>query len=274
MRHVIRNSILAAAVAIACAGPAMASDSARHDTEQVSNARRETQILTGFSMNTHLHSYDLIVSVEGNRAVLTGAVESGVEKELAQHIAMDADGITSVDNRITVDSGPARMRAVGHERSFGEKVEDATVTATVKSKLLWNSNTNGLDIHVDTGSGKVTLTGHTRNSSEKDLAARLAKDTDGVVAVDNRLVLGTAPAVQAAAPGQDTISDAWITSKVKSSFLFTRGIDSMDIAVTTLDGTVSLSGTVDNLAQRELAVRIARDIRGVKRVEAAGLIVG
>jgi len=274
VNHVFRNTLLAAAVALACGGQAIGADTTHRETEQVSNARRETQILTGFSMNVHLHTYDLVVSVEGARAALSGAVETTIEKDLAQRIAMDADGVTSVENRITVDTGHARPRAVGHERSFGEKVEDATITAMIESKLLWNSGTAELGILVHTDNGKVTLTGHTRNSGEKELAMQLARNTNGVIAVDNRIALGTAQPAPARASDRDAVSDTWITSKVKSSLLFARGIDSFDIAVTTVDGMVSLSGSVDNAAQRELAVRIARDIRGVKKVEAAGLTAG
>jgi len=274
VHQVFRNTALTVAVALVCCGQATAADTARRDTEQVSNARRETQILTSFDMNTHLHAYDLVVSVEAHKAILGGAVENAIEKALAQRIAMDAEGITTVDNRIAVDASRATPGTPGHERTFGEKVEDATITATIESKLLWNSSTAGLNIDVETDNGTVTLSGHARNSGEKDLAMRSAKDTRGVVAVDNRITLGATLPVQARLLDKEAVSDTWITSKVKSSLLFTRGIDRLDIAVTTTDGTVSLSGTVDTAAQRELAVRIARDIRGVRKVEAAGLIVG
>ena len=70
------------------------------------------------------------------------------------------------------------------------------------------------------------------------------------------------------------VSDAWITSRVKSSLMFTRGVSSFDITVTTVNGVVSLNGMVDSTAERELAVRVAQDVRGVKKVEASGLKAG
>jgi len=45
-------------------------------------------------------------------------------------------------------------------RSFLRKVEDANLTAKVKSQLLWNSNTGGLAINVDTLDGVVSLSGN------------------------------------------------------------------------------------------------------------------
>ena len=58
----------------------------------------------------------------------------------------------------------------GNNRTFSDKVEDATITASVKSKLLWNTRTDGLDIGVDTVAGKVTLSGAASSAEEKDLA--------------------------------------------------------------------------------------------------------
>ncbi len=53
--------------------------------------------------------------------------------------------------------------------------------------------------------------------------------------------------------------------------MFTRGVSSFDIGVTTLNGVVSLKGVVDSAAERELAVRVARDVRGVKKIDAGEL---
>jgi len=282
MKRTLRTLVLASSIALSFAGIGMsfAADTKPHDAmnAHVSDARRETQILTSFSMNPHLHAYDLTVIVDGNKAVLNGTVENGIAKELAERIANDVDGIKFVENRIVVDAAYTRAKPVS-ERGFGEKVEDATITATIKSKLLWNSTTDGLDIHVDTNNGKVTLTGFARSSGEKEQAGRIAKYTSGVVALKNEIAIGAkaeGPDKLKAkeAKAEQAVSDTWITSKVKSSLMFTRGVDSFDITVTTLNGVVSLSGVVDSTAERELAVRVAQDIRGVKKVEAEALKAG
>lgn len=70
---------------------------------------------------------------------------------------------------------------------------------------------------------------------------------------------------------EETVSDTWITGKVKSSFLADDHIKGTDIKVETNKGVVSLSGTVATDAQRELAVEKAKNIKGVKAVSADGL---
>lgn len=71
----------------------------------------------------------------------------------------------------------------------------------------------------------------------------------------------------------DAVSDTWITSKVKSTFLADTDLDGMDIKVETNQGVVSLSGTVSSEAEKELAIQKAKSIKGVKDVSADALVV-
>ena len=70
---------------------------------------------------------------------------------------------------------------------------------------------------------------------------------------------------------RENISDSWITSKVKASFFYSRNLDAMNISVNTDDGLVSLRGSVLSSAEKRLAVEIARNIRGVRGVDADAL---
>jgi hyperosmotically inducible periplasmic protein len=72
-------------------------------------------------------------------------------------------------------------------RSMGRAVDDANITAAVKSKLLADRATQGLRINVTTRNGVVSLTGQVRSSTEKELAEQMAADTTGVKTVENRL---------------------------------------------------------------------------------------
>jgi osmotically-inducible protein OsmY len=76
---------------------------------------------------------------------------------------------------------------------------------------------------------------------------------------------------EVAADTGDYITDSWITTKVKSTLMWSSGVSGMDISVTTDDGVVELSGKVDSEAERERAVELARELRGVKSVDASGL---
>ncbi|MNQ71184.1 Osmotically-inducible protein Y precursor [compost metagenome] len=70
---------------------------------------------------------------------------------------------------------------------------------------------------------------------------------------------------------EEAVSDTWITSKVKSSFLADKNLSGMDIKVETNKGVVALSGMVKTDAERELAIDTAKSIKGVNAVSADGL---
>lgn len=95
------------------------------------------------------------------------------------------------------------------------------------------------------------------------------------------LATGTAFAAQQAAPTGDhssttgqAVSDAWITTKVKSELATTKGVKSMDVTVKTVDGVVTLTGVLPTENAVNKAVAVAKSVKGVKDVDAAGLKAG
>ena len=61
------------------------------------------------------------------------------------------------------------------------------------------------------------------------------------------------------------IDDSTITTKVKSALLADADVKSFDIKVETRKGEVQLSGFVDNQAQIDRAIAVAKGVEGVKR---------
>lgn len=60
--------------------------------------------------------------------------------------------------------------------------------------------------------------------------------------------------------------DAAVTAVVKGKILGQKGLDSMDISVETVQGVVTLNGTVDNESQVGLAESVTRNADGVRGV--------
>ena len=67
------------------------------------------------------------------------------------------------------------------------------------------------------------------------------------------------------------IADSWITTKVKSTLLYSSNVKGSDVEVSTKAGVVTLSGKLGSGAERALAVELADNVRGVKAVSAKGL---
>jgi hyperosmotically inducible protein len=75
------------------------------------------------------------------------------------------------------------------------------------------------------------------------------------------LLFGTAQTALAAQQ-----PDAWVTTKVKIKLLTTEGLSSTGVNVDTIDGLVTLHGTVDSETAKERAAQIARGVEGAREV--------
>jgi osmotically-inducible protein OsmY len=277
MNRQFHKLILASSIALAIA-TAHGSMAGETVSAEVRNARLETQIWTTYALSPYLRAHDIRVSVHEGKATLNGKVDGEVNRDLAKQIALGVTGITAVDNQIVVQTDYVPASA-GAERSFGEVIDDATITSAVKSKLLWSRYTDGMVIDVDTLAQRVTLKGTADSAEARELAGRLALNTRNVISVDNRLVVdaGGSPATRPAAvvmsPDATKVDDKRITSKVKSTFMYSSNVDGGDIQVSTSNGIVTLNGKVDSGAERALAIELAQNVRGVKSVNSKGLTI-
>jgi hyperosmotically inducible protein len=64
----------------------------------------------------------------------------------------------------------------------------------------------------------------------------------------------------------DVLSDAALTTKIKSKMALDDTVKALDINVTSRNGDVTLSGYVHSEKERERAVALARETTGVRRV--------
>lgn len=274
MNAPFRKTLVGSAIALSLALGA-SSLVAGGDTSAVVEARQQSQIWTTYALSPYLRANDINVSVIDGKATLTGVVDEDVNKDLAKQIALGVDGIREVDNQILVQADYVRP-GKAPKRSYGDMIDDASITAAVKSKLSWNARTNGLDTEVSTMWSKVTLVGTVPTQRVKDLAGSLALNTRGVLSIDNQLVVDDAQPGRAAVAAQeasDDLADAWITAKVKSTFMYSSNVDGADISVSTSKGIVTLSGRMSNGAERALAIELAQNVRGVKSVQSTELSI-
>jgi hyperosmotically inducible periplasmic protein len=121
------------------------------------------------------------VDVQDGIVTLQGKAASLAQKDLTTEYAKDVEGVKDVHNKMTVTK-PSK-----NTRTIGQKIDDASVTAQVKMTLLNHRSTSALHTKVITKKGVVTLSGKAKNGAEKDLAAKFARDVNGVKDVKNRM---------------------------------------------------------------------------------------
>jgi osmotically-inducible protein OsmY len=126
---------------------------------------------------TEVNTTDGIVTLKGDAT-------SQAQKDLTTEYAKDIEGVKDVKNEMTISKTSKKT-----PRTTGDKIDDASITAQVKMTLLYHRSTSALNTSVTTKRGVVTLSGKAKNAAERDLAAKFAKDVNGVKSVKNQMTI-------------------------------------------------------------------------------------
>ena len=145
--------------------------------------------------------------------------------------------------------------------TVGTEIDDSVVTAKVKSALLADHDTKSFEIKVETRKGQVQLSGFVDTQERIDNAIALTRNVEGVKGVENAMSLKDGKSTVG-----NLVDDGIVTAKVKSALLADPDVKSFDIAIVTRKGEVQLSGFVDNQAQIDRAIDIARGVEGVQSI--------
>lgn len=168
-----------AALSFGCTQSEPRADEKRVAGDAVHDASITTLIKTTYLFNQHLDSFRIQVDTRDGVVTLKGSVPSDIHRDLAAAIAGNAEGVREVRNELELaeagGDGPEEA-----ERTFGEAVRDASVTASVKMALAFERSVRGSAIRVHTDRGTVTLTGEVDSEAERQIAARVARDIEGV----------------------------------------------------------------------------------------------
>jgi osmotically-inducible protein OsmY len=136
----------------------------------------------------------------------------------------------------------------------GEAVTDPQITEAIQSELGADPTALHL-IDVKTQDGIVTLSGTGDNLLTKERAAALARATRGVRAVINHVTVS---------PPER--SDEEIATDVQRALALDPATEAYQVDVQVSDGVVTLTGTVESWAERELAGRVVKRVRGVRKL--------
>jgi osmotically-inducible protein OsmY len=238
---------------------------ARKDiTQMLNEARLNASIKTALALNRHMKGTEINVSVEDGTVELSGAVGTEIQKQLAGEIALSIKGAKAVQNGLTIKRILSR-KSDENERTLGEKLDDLTVEASVKTALTLNENIRARRINVKCFRGAVTLDGSVYSVAESELAAKIADDVEGVASVDNRLKLNDDDETSDGT-GAEKVDDARIEAQVRDALTVNRNIDSTEIEVASRGGIVTLTGLVHTGAEKDLVQKITEECRGVKGV--------
>jgi hyperosmotically inducible protein len=138
------------------------------------------KVKTTMAVDTTVRASHIEVATKDGVVTLTGNIDSQAEKDQAMEIARSTSGVKSVVDMLEVRTSPETGKAPDPNLSVGEHIDDAMITAAVKSRLLEDPLVKGLKIDVDTRAGVVFLTGSVGSQEESKRAVEVARATEHV----------------------------------------------------------------------------------------------
>ena len=122
-------------------------------------------------------SLDLKVETRKGEVQLSGFVDDQKQIDRALGVTRGVAGVRHIENNIALK---------GSGTTIGNKIDDTTITAQVKSALLADDSVKSFDISVVTRKGEVQLSGFVDNQSQMDRAIAVARGVEGVQGVSNQ----------------------------------------------------------------------------------------
>jgi len=156
-------------------------------------------------------------------------------------------------------AGAAAVAVVYDHRKLEKILMDNKITNTAVDKIKADPNFKESHIEISCFNQVVLLTGQTPTPELRQEAEDIVHAVPNVTRIYNQITIKapTSPMTRA--------SDSWITTKIKTQLLATKGMQSGTIKVVTENGTVYLMGIVSK-EQADIAATIASQVAGVQRV--------
>ena len=146
-------------------------------------------------------------------------------------------------------------------------LEERLAKALERERLAASADLSDKTIQISVANRNVTLAGEVETPAQKSGAEQLARSLANVTGVTNQLSVSNPAAPQQEVPGVST-KDAEISRQIGFA-LFTERENFTDLAaikVDSKDGQVTLWGSVPTRAERALAGRIAREVKGAAAI--------
>jgi hyperosmotically inducible protein len=112
------------------------------------------------------------------------------KREASELAGKAADEAKEAAGKIASTAADGARDAAG---KLGDTVSDSALTAKIKSKMALDDHVKARAINVDTSAGVVTLSGVVASGDERKRAVQLARDTEGITRVVDRLEVGGGP---------------------------------------------------------------------------------
>ena len=158
-------------------GAFLALASANCERRSVADSAITAIVKSKLAVDNETSSANINVDTKGGVVTLTGVVTTQANKEQAERIAMNTEGVTRVINNITVETDDEYAGA-------GMSASDLAILSKIKTRYVAE---DVIGAKVEVRDGVVTLTGNVENAQIRVRAENIARATSGVKSVNNMI---------------------------------------------------------------------------------------
>jgi hyperosmotically inducible protein len=180
--------------AVATTGAA-ASEVASRALGILDDTRITSAIRSKYFLDDDVKARRIDVTTSQGVVTLKGEVASDAERAQALLLARSTDGVRRVEDALAVNatlSVPAAAPAPAEPPPPSAGVDDATVTTKIQAKFFLDRDVKAGALQVSAKDGVVLLDGTMPTQAAKDRALTLARETDGVLQVIDRVKVSPA----------------------------------------------------------------------------------
>ena len=234
------------------------------------------------------------IHVDTNEGLVTlhGTVSNNDDKTAAEDAVKKLDGVKQVRNLLEVVEPKKQDAVAASDDDIAKRAKAAlrddpalknetgiSVESVNKGTVVLDGKASSLSNHlraiedvrrvagvrrvastIDSPDSKLARESMMRSGARSDAATNAAK-------ADASEPNGDVKSKATSASNDESVSDAYITTKAKARLFVDRKTPATSINVDTLDGVVTLFGTVPDLAAKKQAEAEVRKVDGVKKVE-------
>jgi VCBS repeat-containing protein len=208
-----------------------------------SNVQLQSDVRAELAWDPRVDDMDIHVIATDSVITLTGSVPTYASKWAAERAAERVYGVRAIANDLAV------AVPIPFQRS------DTDIAHAILNAIAWDVQVPDTKIKCAVSNGWVTLEGNVDWRYQRDASARAVRNLAGVRGVTNNIGVAAA-----------SVSRDEVTQKIKDALERRADRTSKHINVDTVDGIVTLTGSVPSFGDRRAAEGAAWSAPGVRGV--------
>ena len=206
------------------------------------DSQLQKDVMAELAWEPSIHAAQIGVEVKDGVVTLDGNVATYTEKWNAELAAQRVAGVKALAIELKVKLIESSVRT------------DGDIAASARNVLQWTSSVQSDAVKITVEKGLITLTGQVDWKFQKEAAADAVRFLSGVVGVSDQITI--TPSVKAAV----------VKADIEAAIKRAATEDARQISVGVSGGDVTLSGSIQSWAERDLATQSAWNSPGVTKV--------